>query len=239
MNGDMSYIANLFDQKWCHDNDVRITVPGAADYPAQFANYTFRPGVLFYWGKPVWQTHKLLAVVGSRSPQTASLTWLDDVLTEALGSMKNLAIVSGGARGIDQKAHQIALRAQKPTLAFLPSGLRHSYPAEFADWIPEIIKQGGCVISQFQPSELMQKRFFRERNRMIAAISDLTLIVECRRRSGTMLTAGYCRDLYKTLAVMPCHPYSQGLGGLDLINDGALIVRDATDLLLSIGHAPK
>ncbi|OFZ11887.1 MAG: hypothetical protein A2Z20_03030 [Bdellovibrionales bacterium RBG_16_40_8] len=233
------FLLSESDKKWCLENNVKITFPGQADYPVAFANLLDKPKVLFYIGNPVWMTHLLVSVVGSRSPQLSSLNWLEKVLGQTLEKY-NIAVVSGGAFGIDQKSHQIAIRKERPTAVFLPSGLRNMYPMQIQEWVEPIILSGGCVISQFLPSQIMQKRYFGQRNLLIAALSSLTLVVECRRRSGTMLTAKFALGLDKKVCVMPTFPGEAGMGGLDLICDGfATPVRDLMDLELAFNHSSK
>jgi DNA processing protein len=227
------------DLEWCRANNVCVTWPGREDYPELLYDLPCRPAYLFYIGSPVWRTWPLLSVVGSRTPQMVSLGWMDAVLSELL-RRRPLAIVSGGARGVDQKAHQVALRQERPTVLFMPAGLRHPYPADLSAWVSPIVSAGGCVVSQFLPSMPMRKHCFRERNRLIASISKVTLIIECRRRSGTWLTARYASDLDRKIYVMPTFPGEAGMGGLDLICDShAVPARDVEDIDLSFHHLPK
>lgn len=233
------FIISDEDRKWCDAHNVNVTFPGCEDYPSEFLSHPCRPGVLFYRGTPVWRQFPLMAVVGSRSPHPASLGWLDEALGDLL-RQNDVAVVSGGARGVDQKAHQIALRLEKPTVVFLPSGLRHLYPQNIAEWMDPVIAAGGCFISQFLPSMPMHKNYFRERNRLIAALSPFVLLVECRRRSGTMLTAQYALKYDKTIGIMPTFPSEAGLGGLDLLCDcKATPIRDGIDLEMAVRAAAK
>ena len=228
------------DRHWCLKNKVNITHPGCDDYPEVFMKLNCRPAVLFYIGHPIWKTHNLISVVGSRVPQMQSLQWLESALNKEILARHKLCIVSGGARGVDQKAHQIGLRSETPTAVLLPSGLRNIYPKHFEEWVPPIVSKGGCVVSQFLPSQRMEKRNFRERNRLIAALSPFTLLIECRRRSGTMLTAQYAMEFGNELGVMPTFPGESGMGGLDLICDhSALPVRDTTDIELILARCFK
>jgi DNA processing protein len=224
------------DWAWCKENNVKITTPGDFDYPKIYEDLVCRPAFLFYLGEPIWLHRPLISVVGSRSPSIACLNWLDSELSRLI-RMSRLGVVSGGARGVDQKAHQMALRCRTATCAFLPSGLGQVYPPQFHEWIKPITESGGCVISQFLPSQFMRKGFFRERNRLIAAISPFTLVAECRRRSGTLLTANYAIEFERTLGVLPTFPGESGMGGLDLICDSqAHVIRDAEDIILLYGQ---
>lgn len=239
MQNKTNFIISNSDLEWCKTNNVKVTEPGSKDYPEAFGDLLYRPSVLFYIGEPIWQRYPLVSVVGSRAPSHTSLSWMDVEIASVL-RLSKLAIVSGGARGVDQKAHQISLRYERPTCAFLPSGLRMIYPPNLNEWVQPIVNSGGCVISQFLPSQPMMKSYFRERNRLIAAISPLTLVVECRRRSGTLLTAKYALEFERRLAVLPTSPGESGMGGLDLICDsGAHTVRDARDLILIYGSYLK
>jgi DNA processing protein len=226
------------DLEWCERHNVKITRPGDNDYPRQFARQPYRPHFLFYWGHPVWNSSRpSISIVGSRQPSFAALEWMEQELT-VFSKTEKMTIVSGGARGVDQKAHQIALRQNVPTVALIPSGLMHVYPDSFAEWIEPIVRGGGAVVSQFLPSQTMQKGFFHARNRLIAALSSTTLVIEARRQSGTMITARAAKNLDRSLGVVPTFPNEAGLGGLDLLrDDGAFMIRDALDLSVLVRAA--
>lgn len=215
---------------FCEYRKVKVTRPGDADYPKIFEGEEFRPHVLFYWGHPVWNTHDCLSVVGSRDPSHQALDWLEEELRLYL-KKRVVAVVSGGARGVDIRAHQLAIRTSRPTVAFLPSGLMHLYPSSLEEWIDPIVAGGGAIISQFSPSARMCKGFFHARNRLIAAISKTTLVIEARRQSGTAMTARYAQNLNRNVAVVPSFPTEAGLAGLDILYEaGGQMIRDHLDL---------
>ncbi len=223
--------------EWCELNKVRITTPGQSDYPQFFSSCTYRPHFLTYWGQPIWNEKSMISIVGSRNPSRQALDWMEQELTLFLDRF-DMPVVSGGARGVDQRAHQIALRMGRGTVVFVPAGLMKLYPDSLKEWVPAIIENGGAVISQFAPKMSMQKGFFHARNRLIAAISPVTLAVEARRQSGTLLTSKHVLDIGHALGVVPSFPNEAGLGGLDLIVDGgAQIIRDADDLSVFAGAA--
>jgi DNA processing protein len=139
--------------------------------------------------------------------------------------------VSGGARGIDQKAHSLSLLAETPTVAFLPSGMNALYPRQFSDWIKPIVQQGGAVISEYEDEQEMQKHHFLQRNRLISALAEATLIIEAGLKSGTLLTAKQSVEQSRPVWVLPGHPLDSGFkGSVNLICEGATPVRDAQDL---------
>jgi DNA processing protein len=201
------------------------------DFPTSLIEISDPPRGLFLWGQRalLWQTQ--LAVVGSREPTAMALAWIETELSEFLRRNPEVNIVSGGARGVDSCAHRVSLRKARPTLVLVPAGFQKMYPASLADWAPAILKGGGLFISEYAPDTLMRKSFFGERNRLISALSRAVLIVEARRRSGTLLTAKAAADQARPVFVVPGAPYDpQSAGSLDLIGEGATMVRDAQEL---------
>lgn len=216
--------------RWCRESGSRITFPGEADYPPGFTRLEDPPLFLSYFGTPCWHSSDLLSVVGSREPCERSLAWMERELQPL--AKKGAVFVSGGARGVDQRAHAISLRTGRPTVAFLPAGLERIYPTNFMDWVKPICEAGGAVVSELAPWESMHKHYFVKRNRMIAALSRVTLIVEARRQSGTMITARCARDNDRVVGVLPGPPGDpRYAGNLELLASGAHMIRDYWDLL--------
>jgi DNA protecting protein DprA len=221
----------------CRELEATVIYPGHAWYPRAFLDLEEPPLFLSCFGAPVWQKSLCFSVVGSREPTRPALDWLEVNLQYAIKA-RRLTTVSGGARGIDQKAHSLSLRAGLPTVAFLPSGLGAPYPSEFAPWMRDIVEAGGAVISEFSPDEPMKRGHFERRNRMIAAMGLGLLVGEARRRSGTLITARHARDLSRTVCVVPSFPGdARSAGSLDLLVDGATPVRDGEDLITLIDLA--
>ncbi len=215
---------------------VSYTLFNDPDYPKGFKLLENPPLILTYLGLPCWKSLQLLAVVGSRQPQAQTMIWLDEDLGHFLTTY-DIATISGGARGVDQKVHQVSIRASCPTICFLPSGLGDMYPKSLINWHHHIIEQGGAVVSQFSPFQPMYKSQFHARNRLIAGLSDYMLIAEAKRKSGSLMTARIALDLGRPIGVLPCSPVGDtGQGGLDLIYDGAQMIRDYKDLYLSMGR---
>lgn len=213
-----------------HTQGVKFTFCGDRLYPPSFFGMPGAPIFLSYKGHPSWLWGRSLSVVGSRDITPLSQRWMEEHLAEFLRQEKAI-LVSGGARGVDQVAHQLALRNANPTVVVLPSGLGAIYPQNLQSWETKIIDGGGCLLSEYPFDERMQKHFFHDRNRLIAGLGIVTLLVEARRRSGSLLTAHKTLQLGKTVLVVPGHPSdSSHLGNLDLLSEGATPVRDAEDL---------
>jgi len=177
-----------------------------------------------------------ISVVGAREPATASVQWMEEHLAEFLTDLP-LAVVSGGARGIDQAAHRIAIRAGRPTQVYLPSGVGCLYPSDLQDWVLPVIESGGAFVSEFHPRTPMRKWYFQARNRLIAGISPITLVVQARTRSGTWLTARQVLEENRGLAVLPGSPWDGSFSGnLELLTQGGVLVRNAQDLLIFLNN---
>lgn len=220
-------------RRWCEENGATILVPGHSDYPVRLAelqNFEICPPILSVLGQPVWKRLPLVSVIGTREPTRQSLLWMDTHLSRFIRS-SGAVVVSGGARGVDQRAHLLAMRASCPTVVILPSGLATPYPAEWSNWKEEVLASGGAIVSPYDPWQTVRPYLFEARNRLLAAMGDLVFVVEARRRSGSLMTARLAHELNRTLCVLPAHPLeSAAAGGLDLLFDGAFPVRDSDDL---------
>ncbi len=219
-------------QEWCQSQNAQILYPGHADYPCALFLLEQPPLFLSYQGTPSWKDYTPISIVGSREPLQQSLRWMELFLPRFFRK-EQVSVISGGARGIDQKAHALSIQAGRPTLAFLPSGLKNIYPSDFRHWIPGILESGGAILSEFAPDEKMWRGNFERRNRVIAALAPLVLVVEARRRSGSTMTARLAGEIGRTICALPSSPMqAQTLGTLDLLVNGAMPVRDDIDLEL-------
>lgn len=211
--------------------NIETVLFGELIYPTLFYQMENPPWFFQYWGHPAWMSSRTLSVVGSRNPHALSLQWMEEELQPAI--VKNQIItVSGGARGVDQKAHSISVRNQLPTIAVLPSGFGNVYPSDFKPMARLIKENGGCLVTEYEYNQPMRKYFFPQRNRLIVGFSQSTCIVEAKRRSGTYLSAQIAASMGRSLYVLPSHPsLAQFAGNLDLIMEGASPIRNSEDLL--------
>ena len=203
---------------------------GQQGYPQLWTELSRRPALFSYQGDVSVLQSPLLAVVGSRTPSTDTLLWLQRELAAFLKKCK-VGTVSGGARGVDQWAHRLAMDCGERTVCILPSGLLKPFPFANEKMWQRIVTEGGAMVSTCGLFEPMCRDFFHTRNRWIAGLSSLCFVAEANRRSGSILTAGLARDEGRTLCTLPVFPTAaQGLGNLDLIEEGAFFLRDQYDL---------
>lgn len=213
--------------------DIHLMSP---DYPTQLRDLANAPPIISVEGALDLNARPVLGVVGARDSSIQAETWMRVHLPRLA---EKCLIVSGGARGIDELAHQIALHAKQPTAVVLPSSLDRPYPAHWGERKKRVLLYGGCFVSEYEAGTLIRKSHFEKRNRLIAALSDVVLVVEARRRSGTGITARHARDLNRTVATLPWFA-SDPRGELcnDLIADAtAFLVRDAADVQLLLTQA--
>jgi DNA processing protein len=217
------------EYEFLQKNNIQHLYPNHPFYPKDFYSLEKPPLFLSVLGDLKCLAKNKVSIVGSRYPTTAALEWmslhLDSIVEEGA------VIVSGAARGIDQMAHSVALRNQKPTIAFLPSGLGQIYPMEFSKWKDKIIDYGGLLISEYKYDQLIHGHHFHERNRMIAKLGLFLLVCEARRKSGSTMTARLAIENSKTVCVLPGFPSNKNSQGcLDLLFQGAMPIRDGDDL---------
>jgi DNA processing protein len=207
----------------------RSLSPLSLEYPMALRDLADAPPVLSVEGRVDFDSCAVLGVVGARDSSVMAESWMRRNLPELT---KLALIVSGGARGIDELAHQIAIHERRPTAVVLPSSLDCPYPADWSHRRSQVIASGGCLISEYQSGTQIRRSHFEKRNRIIAALSDVVLVVEARRRSGTAITARHAGKIGRTVAALPWFP-SDPRGELcnDLIfGKDALLVRNAEDV---------
>lgn len=173
-----------------------------------------------------------VAVVGSRSPSKYSQYATDQICRE-LGE-KGVTIVSGLAYGIDRQAHISSVNTKGGTIAVLAGGADNVYPPKNRD-IYDLISRNGLVISEMPPGQQPLRQYFPSRNRLIAGLSDCTLIMEAGTVSGTLHTASFAANQGKEVFVLPNNIYYENaLGGLKLLEDGGNVLLGSESVIDSV-----
>ncbi len=182
-----------------------------------------------------------LCVVGSRKFTSYGREACEKIIAGLQGYP--IAIVSGFAMGIDTIAHKAAMRAGLKTLVFPGSGLSAEamYPKTNIQLIDEIVNNGGCLISEFEPDFKATQWSFPMRNRLMAGISKAVLVIEGEERSGTLITARLTVEYNRDLLAVPGSIFSSSSKGTNkLIRQGATPVTCAEDVLEALGfEKPK
>lgn len=221
------------DYEYCRRHQIKWLSYDEPLFPSRLAEAQGEGALkaFFYQGCGEVFQREAVSVVGSRRPSSLSLRWMEDYFIDFL-KLKNAVVVSGGAIGIDQKAHACALQLKKPTIAVLPSGFQSVYPAGFRSWCEPIARTGGAVVSAFPLNTDMRKHHFHTRNRWIAELGLVTFMIEGRKRSGSLMTARYALEQGKKVGTLPQSPYSSAQGFMDVLDLGGQLVRDTQDLIV-------
>jgi DNA processing protein len=207
----------------------------AAGYPERVRHADDAPAVLHVAGDAaLLHRTPAVAVVGTRRATPYGLD-----VARGLGralAVAGVPVVSGMALGVDAAAHAGALAAPGPTVAVLACGADIAYPASKRA-LRARIAASGCVVAEMPPGFTPQRWSFPARNRLIAALAEVTVVVEGAERSGSLITADLAAQLGRTVAAVPGPVTSSRSAGANaLLRDGAHVVRDAQDVLDLLAH---
>lgn len=215
--------------KWETQDGCRLLLLQDDDFPEMLTQGITAPPVLFLRGNAELLHTPSAAIVGSRHATPQAMRIAKD-FGRAL-SEKGIPVVSGMASGIDTAAHQGALQADGGTIAVWGTGIDRIYPPANKNLAYEIAERG-LIISEFPLDTRPFAGNFPRRNRLIAALSQLTLVVEAALESGSLITAKLAAEMGREVMAVPGsidNPHSKGCH--KLIKDGAKLVECLDDIL--------
>lgn len=161
-----------------------------------------KPVILYVKGNIDALTKPNIAIVGTRKPSDKSQIF-EEKLVKNIVNNTDRVVISGLALGCDKIAHQTTIDETGITIAILPGDVNKIKPASHKNLAEDIIKTGGCLISEYQPGTIVQKSNYVNRDKIVAAFSDAIFVVECGVKSGTMHTVDaaskYKRQIYAYL----------------------------------------
>lgn len=195
------------------------------------------PPVLYIKGDATALTRQNIAIVGTRNPSEHSIK-VEKNLVSKIIELSDRTIVSGLAMGCDAVAHETALERQGRTVAVLPSGVENIVPSQNSRLANSIVEQDGCLISEYPVNATAYRGTFIDRDSLIAALSDIVIVVECGINSGTMHTVNAARKLNKPTACYYPVDLSQGIydGNVYMVNNlSAKALRNTEDLKELLG----
>jgi DNA protecting protein DprA len=215
---------------------AKFLVPTHPEWPYLLKDLKNPPIALVVKGDIEALNKTALAIVGSRSPSNYGVRVAEDFAAGFVDREWN--IVSGGAYGIDSAAHKGALIAEGCTIAVLATGVDINYPAGNARLFAEI-QENGALVSEVMPGVTGYPNRFLTRNRIIAALSRATLVVEAAFRSGSLRTARDAAELMRPVMAIPgpiSSPTSEGCHRLIGERSAEIVtsVADAVEFVSSI-----
>ena len=177
--------------------------------PARLADLANPPAVLYLHGE--LPRAPAVAIVGTRRPTPAAAEYARELAGE-LGAA-GVAIISGGAAGIDTAAHQGALDVGAPTVVVAPSGFERPYPPQNAELFRQVVLSGGAYLTTGAAPTLATLPRFFERNGVLVALSHAVIVVEAPLRSGARNAAKTARQLGRPLFAVPAQPWNTNAQG--------------------------
>jgi len=225
------------------EHKIQIVTSLCQNYPETLRVLEDFPVVLYYQGNlELVRNSQMLTVVGSRNFGKYAELLLKQILSPVC--QMGIGVVSGLAFGTDAASHEIALSKNASTIGVIGSGLddRSFYPKLNIRLRNQILnsqkngEQNGLILSEYAPGVNANIFTFPQRNRILAALTDLTWVVEAGLKSGSLITALKARDLGKTVATTPGSVFEENLNGnLKLLKDGANLISCSEDIFTLLG----
>lgn len=235
-------IAHITDSKKTWDLDgewqrliqkkIYFTSLEDADYPAQLRKLSDAPYGIFYRGKLPPPEEFRAAIVGARMCSEYGRSIAREIGREL--AAHDVSVVSGMARGIDAAGHRGALDSGGDTYAVFGCGVDVCYPNYHRQLYDEIAQHGG-LLSEYLPGAAPLAFHFPRRNRLISALSDVVLIIEAKRKSGSLITADFALEQGRDIYALPGRVTDALSGGCNqLIAQGAGMILSVEDLLAEL-----
>ncbi len=214
----------------CLKEDISVITPNHKAYPECLKNIHRPPFALYIKGEfPDFDNTPAICMVGTR--KVSDYGYKCAYSLSGRLSRGGFVIVSGGAKGSDAAAHLGALLTGGKTVAVLPHGFGVSYLKENQKLREDILKSGGCIITEFLPDTPVTKQAFYTRNRLLSALSVGTVVIEAPLKSGALITAANATEQNRDVFIIPGSPGVINYEGSNaLLRDGAKPVTALSDI---------
>lgn len=224
------------EQAFAEKHGIQVLRLGKDGYPQRLAECPDAPIVLFYLGSADLNQRRIISIIGTRH----CTSYGQDLIRRFVGDLRNLCpevlIVSGLAYGVDICAHRQALANGYETVGVLAHGLDEIYPPLHRDTATQMISHGG-LLTEYMSETTIDKRNFVRRNRIVAGMSDATILVESASKGGGLITTRIAQDYGRGVFAFPGPvgaTYSEGCNNL-IRDNGAQLITSATDFTEFMG----
>ena len=218
------------------EHGIRAITLNDDDYPQRLRECPDAPIVLYYKGNSDLNQAKVISIVGTRR----ITQYGQDLIRRLIGDLRTycprLLIVSGLAYGVDINAHREALALGYETVGVLAHGLDQIYPPRHRDTAVEMVKNGGLLTEYMSQTEALPNNF-RQRNRIVAGMSDATILVESAVKGGGLITCRIAQEYGRDVFAFPGNvgqPYSEGCN-LMIRNNTAALITSAEEFVEAMG----
>ena len=218
--------------RYCRRHGIQPVASTDPRYPELLREIPDFPHVLYVMGNIEALSLRCISMVGTRRISTYGQRLCND-LVQGLAALPRLAIVSGMAFGVDIACHRAALAAGIPTIGILANALPDITPTQHTAVAREILDRGGAMISEINSQTRQKGTFYLPRNRIIAAISAGTVVVESPATGGSLITAQLADGYNRTVMAPPGRTTDMNSSGTNALirNRKAVLVRSANDII--------
>ncbi len=211
--------------KFITDHKIKPIFYLDSDYPERLKHCEDAPIIIYTLGKIDLNYTKVLSIVGTRKATVEGVAFCEKLIQDLKERGHNPIIVSGLAYGIDAVAHKAALNNDLPTVAVLGHGLDIIYPASHKKIARDIVNNG-MLLTDFASKSIRDKNNFIKRNRIIAGLSDATIVVESGEKGGSLITADIANSYNRDVFAVPgrvSDVHSRGCNKLIKSNKAAML----------------
>ena len=216
--------------RYLKENKIEVWYFTDEKYPERLKHCVDGPLVLFKRGKSSLNQQKVISVVGTRNMTSYGRGFVEKLMSDL--KPFNPLIVSGFAYGVDICAHREALKNNLETVAVLAHGFEEMYPKAHTKYIPEVVENGAFLTDTWHDDELIRESFLK-RNRIVAGISEATIVIESAEKGGSLVTADIANSYSRDVLAVPgrsIDPFSKGCNDLIKMNKAALF-SETNDLI--------
>ncbi len=217
-------------------NGIRVLTMNDRDYPARLRECPDAPIILYYKGTADLNRQRVINIVGTRQ----CTSYGQDLIRRFVGDLRLLCpdvlIVSGLAYGVDIHAHRQALENGYETVGVLAHGLDQIYPHHHRDTAAEMVRHGGLLTEYMSGTQALPNNF-RQRNRIVAGMSDATILIESAYKGGGLITCRIAQEYGRDVFAFPGAvgmPFSEGCNRM-IRNNTAALITSAKDFVEAMG----
>ena len=224
------------EMEFVEKHQIQALTLNSEDYPARLRECDDAPVILYYKGNADLNQRRVIDIVGTRHCTSYGQDLVRKFITRLKELCPQVLVVSGLAYGIDICAHRQSLSVGYETVGVLAHGLDTIYPYHHRDTAVEMTKHGGLLTEYMTQTEPLPNNF-RQRNRIVAGMSDATIVVESAYKGGALITARIAQDYGRDVLAFPGAvgaPYSEGCNQLIRDNKAGLIT-SADDFVEAVG----
>lgn len=213
--------------EFINKNNIGVSYFTDDDFPHRLSGTPDGPVLIYHKGDvSCLNADKMISVVGTRHATPYGIHFCDTLVRDVSERIADAVIVSGLAYGIDIAAHRAALSHGVPTIAVLAHGLNTIYPSQHRNDAVKILNEGGLLLTDYTSQAAMSRGNFLARNRIIAGLSDCTIVVESAEKGGAIVTAGISSSYNRDVFAVPgkvSDIYSAGCNNLIRRNTASLV----------------